>query len=65
MKRIWKILDSKYLAKSTENRLHLKRRFYRFQLKKKISIGGHIDNCTKLLAYLANVDEMIKDEDKR
>jgi len=39
--------------------LHLKRRFYRFQLKKEIS-----NNYTKLLAYLTNVNEVIKDEDK-
>ena len=50
--------------KSIENLLHLKMRLYRFQLKKKISIGDHINNYTKLLTDLANVDEVIKDEDK-
>ena len=49
---------------SVENLLHLKRMLYRFQLKKKNSIGEHINNYTKLLVHLANVDEMIKGEDK-
>ena len=43
--------------------MHLKRRFYHFQLKKEISIGEHINNYTKFLVDLANVDEVIKDED--
>ena len=29
-KSIWKIVAGKYLTKSIENRLHLKRRFYHF-----------------------------------
>jgi len=31
-------------------------------LKKEISIGEHMDNYTKLLADLTNVDEKIKNE---
>ena len=57
-------LESKYLTKSNENCLDLKRRFYRFQFKKGNSIGEHMNNYTKFLAYLANMDELIKDEDK-
>ena len=44
--------------------MHLNMRFYRFQLKKGIFIGEHMNNYTKLLADLANVVEMIDDEDK-
>ena len=44
--------------------MHLKRRLYPFQLKKRISIGDHMNNYTKLLADLTNVDGVIKDEDK-
>ena len=29
-KKIWEIFESKYLTKSIENHLHLKRRLYRF-----------------------------------
>jgi len=50
--------------KSNKNRLHLKRRFYRFQLKKEIFISEHMNNYTKFLVDLVNVDEVIKDEDK-
>jgi len=63
-KKIWEILESKYLTESIENHLHLKRRFYIFQLKRGISIGEHMKNYTKLLADLANVDVMIDEEDK-
>jgi len=60
----WEIFKSKYLMKSIKNQLHLKRRFYCFQLKKEISIGEHMNNYMKLLADLAKVDEVIKDKDK-
>jgi len=52
------------LIKSIKNRLYLIMRLYRFQLKNEISIGEHMNNYTKLLADLANVNEVIKDEDK-
>jgi len=63
-KKIQQMLESKYLTKSIENPLHLKRRLYRFQLKNEISIGENMDNYLKLLVDLANMSEMIKDEDK-
>ena len=44
-----------------ENRLHLKRRLYRFKLKGGISI---INNYTKLLTVLTNLDVVIEDEDE-
>jgi len=47
---------------SLKNHLHLKRRLYHFQLKKGILISEHMNNYTKLLADLANVDEVIKDD---
>jgi len=50
-------------TKSIENHLHLKRRFYLFQLNKEIFIGEHMNNYTKLHADLANMDDVIKDED--
>ena len=63
-KKIWEVLEGKYLTKSVENRLHLKRRLYRFQLKKGTSISDHMNHYTKLLADLANVDVIVEDEDK-
>ena len=53
MKKIWEILKGKYLTKSIENRLHLNRRLYRFQLKR-----------GKLPTNLVNVDVVNKEEDK-
>ena len=63
-KKIWEILESKYLRKSIKNRLHLNMSLYRFQLKNSISIGEHINNYTKLLANLVNVNVVIEEEDK-
>ena len=63
-KKIWETLASKYLTKSVENRLHLKKRLYRFQLKRGISMSDHINTYTKLLADVANVDVVIDEEDK-
>ena len=64
LRSIWEILVSKYLTKSVENRLHLERRLYNFQLKRGTSISDHINNYTKLLTDLANLDVVIDDEDK-
>jgi len=50
--------------KNVENRLHLKRRSYCFQLNKRVSISDHINIYMKLLADLANVNVVIEDEDK-
>ena len=63
-KKIWETLTRKYLTKNVENRLHLKRRLYHFQLKRGVSISDHINTYTKLLADLAKVDVVIKEEDK-
>lgn len=61
-KKIWEILESKYLTKNIENRLHLKMRLYRFQLKKGTSISDHMNAYMKLLPDLVYVDKVIKDE---
>jgi len=63
-KKISETLVSKYLTKSVENRLHLKRKLYCFQLKMGVSISNHINNYTKLFANIANVNVVIDDEDK-
>ena len=63
-RKIWKILEKEYLKKTTESRLHLKRRLYRFQLKRGLFIGERINNNTKLFVDLINMDVEIKEEDK-
>ena len=50
-----------YLTMSVKNHLHLKMRFYRFQLKRVIFISEHINNYTASRGY---VDEVIENEDK-
>jgi len=42
----------------------LKRRLYRFQLKKGLSIAEHLNDYTKLLTDLVNVDVDIEEEKK-
>ena len=54
-RKILEILEGKYLTKSVENCLHLKRRLCRSHLNKGISIGEHM-NYMKLLADLANME---------
>jgi len=62
--KTWEILEKKYLTKSIESQLLLKRRLYRFQLKKGLSIAEHMNNYTMLLIDLVNVDVDIVEEDK-
>jgi len=49
------ILEKKYLTKSIESRLLLKKKLYRFQLKKVLYIAEHMNDYTKLLTDLVNV----------
>ena len=63
-KRLWETLNEKYLTKSIENRLHLKKRFNQFKMKKEVSIRKHVNNFTKLLSDMANVNIIVEDEDK-
>ncbi|KAI0500208.1 hypothetical protein KFK09_018417 [Dendrobium nobile] len=62
--KLWKTLENKYLMKSVENHLHMKRWLYRFQMRHMITIDEHLNNFTKLLADILNLDENVRDEDK-
>ncbi|KAM2496278.1 hypothetical protein ACFX1W_036168 [Malus domestica] len=61
---LWQKLKDKYMTKSAENRLHLKKKLYRFQYKECTKMIRHLDAFNKLIADLLNLDEDIKDEDK-
>jgi len=50
--------------KNIETQLQQKRRFYHFQLKIKLAIDEYMNNYTKLLADLVNVNVTIEKEDK-
>lgn len=63
-KDLWKKLEAKYMTKSIENRLYLKKKLFRFEYKGGISLSEHLDNFDKILADLQNLDVKIDDEDK-
>ncbi|KAM2004372.1 hypothetical protein ACFX15_027830 [Malus domestica] len=63
-KELWTKLEEKYMTKSAENRLFLKKRLFRFQYRPCISMHEHLNNYNKILADLANLDVKIPDEDK-
>ncbi|KAK8946975.1 hypothetical protein KSP39_PZI007124 [Platanthera zijinensis] len=55
---------NKYHMKNVKNRLHIKRRLYRFQMRCGVSIDEHLNEFTELLTDLLNLDEYVNDEDK-
>ncbi|CAL8150755.1 unnamed protein product [Prunus armeniaca] len=63
-KELWKKLEEKYMTKSAENRLFLKKRLFRLQYRLGISMHKHLNDYNKILADLANLDVIIPDEDK-
>ena len=63
-KGLWKKLEDKYMTKSIENRLYLKKKFFRFQYKMGTPMAEHLNAFNKLLADLQNLDVEISDEDK-
>ena len=62
--KLWKQLEDKYMTKSIENRLYLKKKLFRFQYTEGISMSEHLDNFNKIIADLQNLDVEIDDEDK-
>ena len=64
MRHLWEILEEKYLTKSVKLRLQLKRRLYRFQMKRGCSIDEHMNIYTNLITDLVNVDVKIDEEEK-
>ena len=52
------------MKKSNENRLHILKRLFCFQLKSGMSISSCIDEFNKLIDDLLNLDETFKDEYK-
>jgi len=63
-RQLWEILKEKYLMKGVESRLQLKKRLYRFQMNRGCSIIEHMNNYTKLLTDLVNVNVENDEEDK-
>ena len=61
---LWRKLEEKYLTKSIESRLYLKKKLFRFQLRECMSISEHFNSFNQILANLQNLDVEIQDEDK-
>jgi cell division cycle protein 20 (cofactor of APC complex) len=57
-------LEDKFMKKSIENRLYLKKRIFHFQHKKGTSMNEHLNDFNKIIADLKNLDVEIDDEDK-
>ncbi|KAK0598095.1 hypothetical protein LWI29_031605 [Acer saccharum] len=64
VKKLWKTLEDKYMTKSLENRLYLKKKLFRFTYVPGMSINNHINMFNKILADLLNLDEHFSEEDK-
>jgi len=47
-----------------ENKLYLKKKLFRFDYKKGISMAEHLDDFNKIITDLLNLDVKIDDEDK-
>ena len=63
-KELWKMLKDKYMTKSVENHLYLKKTLFHFQYHLGISMYEYLNDYNKILANLQNLEVEIKDEDK-
>lgn len=63
-KELLKKLEDKYMMKSIENWLYLKKQLFWFQYKEGNSMSEHLNDFNKILADLQNLDVEIVDEDK-
>ena len=63
-RQLWEILEKKYLMKSIESQLQLKRRLYRLHMNRRLSIDEHMNSYTKFLTDLVNKDVKIDEEVK-
>ena len=48
-KKLWKALEDKFMTKSIENRLYLRKRLFRFDYIKGISMNEHLNNFNKII----------------
>ncbi|KAE8707953.1 putative beta-1,3-galactosyltransferase 20 [Hibiscus syriacus] len=61
--KMWKALEEKFLKKSSQNRLHMKKRLFRFDYQPDTSMNKHITAFNELVEDLLGMDETFKDED--
>ncbi|KAG8499853.1 hypothetical protein CXB51_006283 [Gossypium anomalum] len=63
-KKLWDTLEEKFLTKSLENRLYMKKKLFRFTYVPGMSMNDYVNSFNKILADLLNLDEKFEDEDK-
>ena len=63
-KDLWDKPEAKYMQKSVENKLNLKKKLSYFDYKKGISMAEHLDDFNKIITDWLNLDVIIDDEDK-
>ena len=61
---MWLKLEQLFMTKTLPNRIYLKQRFYGYRMEETKSIDENIDEFTKLVVDLANLDVEIDDEDQ-
>ncbi|KAE8718014.1 putative LRR receptor-like serine/threonine-protein kinase [Hibiscus syriacus] len=61
--KMWKTLEKKFLKKSSQNHLHMKKRLFRFDYQPDTRMNEHITAFNELVADLLGMDKTFKDED--
>ncbi|KAE8725588.1 hypothetical protein F3Y22_tig00008386pilonHSYRG00069 [Hibiscus syriacus] len=61
--KMWKALEEKFLKKNSQNRLHMKKRLFRFDYQPGTSMNEHITAFNELVEDLLGMDETFKDKD--
>ena len=57
-------LEAKYMKKSVENKLYLKKKLFGFDYKEGILMAEHLDDFNKIITDFLNLDVKIDDENK-
>ncbi|KAJ8642178.1 hypothetical protein MRB53_018872 [Persea americana] len=63
-KELWQKLEEKYMTKSLENRIYLKKKLFRFVCRQGISMTEYLNDFNKIIADLMNIDVKIDNDDK-
>ncbi|PHU01393.1 hypothetical protein BC332_31180 [Capsicum chinense] len=61
--KLWKALEDKFLKKSGQNKLLMKKRLFRFDYQHGTTMNEHITMFNQLVANLLNLDVKFEDED--
>ena len=61
---MWMKLEQLYMTKALPNRIYLKQRFYGFKMDETKTIDENIDDFTKLVADLENLEFEVDEEDQ-